>query len=149
MSEHEESLPVNHPLRPVYRVLAGLVGGYSLVFGIVGVAQTRGTALFAQSHLPMALGLRTNPAFAYLSILAGAVVIVAALIGRNLDYLVNLVGGLLYMVVGLLMLALLQTDANYLGFTMTTVIVSFILGTVVFAAGLYGRTGIEGAHRKA
>jgi Domain of unknown function (DUF4383) len=149
MSEHEEHLPVNHPLRPVYRVLAGLVGAYSLVFGIVGVAQTQGTAVFAQTDLPMALGLRTNPAFAYLSILAGAVLVVTTVIGRNLGYFVNIAGGLLYMVVGLLMLALLRTDANYLGFTMTTVIVSFILGTVVFAAGLYGRTGTEAAHRKA
>ena len=28
--------PVNHPLRPLYRTLAGLVGAYLLVFGIVG-----------------------------------------------------------------------------------------------------------------
>ena len=28
--------PVNHPARPLYRVLAGLVGVYILVFGVVG-----------------------------------------------------------------------------------------------------------------
>lgn len=149
MSEHEESLPVNHPLRPVYRVLAGLVGAYSLVFGIVGVTQTQGQSLFARTDLPTALGLHTNPAFAYLSIVAGAVLLVATFVGRNLDYLVNIVGGLLYMLVGLAMLALLRTDLDVLGFTMTTVIVSFVLGTVVFAAGLYGRTGVVAAHRQA
>jgi hypothetical protein len=148
MSEHEESLPVNHPLRPVYRVLAGFVGAFSLVFGIIGVARTQAQALFARDDLPTVLGLHTNPAFAYLSIVAGAVLLVATFVGRNLDYLVNIVGGLLYMFVGLLMLALLRTDLDVLGFTMTTVIVSFVLGTVVFAAGLYGRTAVAAAHRQ-
>ena len=44
------------------------------------------------------------------------------------------------MAVGMLMLGLLRTDANFLGFSMTNCIVSFVLGTIVFAAGLYGRT---------
>jgi hypothetical protein len=133
-------LPVNHPLRPLYRVLAALVGVYTLIFGIVGVAQTRGATLFAQTNLPLALGLRTNLAFALLSLVGGAAILVSAVIGRNLDALVNLVGGIVFMVVGMLMLGLLRTDANFLGFSMATCIVSFILGTVVFAAGLYGRS---------
>jgi hypothetical protein len=139
-------LPVNHPLRPVYRVLAGLVGVYTLVFGIAGFAQTRGSTLFAQHGLPYVLGLRTNLAFAMLSVVAGVVLLGAAVIGRNLDHLVNLFGGLAFMLVGTLALALLETDLNYLGFTVTTCIVSFVIGTVVFAAGLYGRTGPEHAH---
>jgi hypothetical protein len=144
-------LPVNHHLRPVYRAVAALVGGYLLVFGIIGFTRTRGTALFAQSHLPWVLGLRTNLAFALLSIVSGAVLVVCAVIGRNLDFLVNLLGGVLFMAVGVLMLGLLQTDANFLGFSMANCVVSFVLGTVVFAAGLYGRTGTadSGAHRRA
>jgi hypothetical protein len=142
-------LPVNHPLRPLYRVLAGLVGGYTLVFGFVGFAQTRGTALFAQHGLPYALGLRTNLAFAMLSVVAGVVLLGAALIGRNLDYLVNFFGGLVFMLVGMVALALLQTDLNYLGFTVSTCVVSFILGTVVFTAGLYGRSRVVSAPRSA
>src|SRR2546421_3495279 len=142
-------LPVNHPLRPLYRVLAGLVGGYILVFGAIGLTRTKGTAAFAQSHLPWVLGLRTNLAFAALSIASGAVLVLCAVIGRNLDHRVNLLGGLLFMVVGMLMLGLLRTDANFLGFSMVNVIVSFVFGTVVFAAGLSGRTGTEsGAHRR-
>jgi len=142
-------IPVNHPLRPLYRVLAALVGVYTLIFGIVGFTQTRGTALFAQDHLPWVLGLRTNLAFALLSIVSGAVLLVSAIIGRNIDYVINVIGGVVFMVVGMLMLGLLQTDANFLGFTVTNCIVSFILGTVVFTSGLYGRTGApgEGSHR--
>jgi len=144
-------LPVNHPLRPLYRTLAALVGGYSLVFGIIGFTQTRGTALFAQEHLPWVLGLRTNLAFALLSIASGAVLVVCAVIGRNLDFLVNVLGGLLFMAVGVLMLGLLRTDVNFLGFSMVNCVVSFVLGTLVFAAGLYGRSGTSnsGAHRRA
>jgi hypothetical protein len=134
-------LPVNHPLRPVYRVLAALVGAYSLVFGIVGFTKTQGTSLFAHTDLPWVLGLRTNLAFALLSIVSGAVLIVCAVIGGNLDFFVNLLGGLVFMVVGVLMLGLMQTDANFLGFSMTNCIVSLLLGTLVFTAGLYGRTG--------
>jgi hypothetical protein len=141
-------LPVNHPLRPLYRGLAALAGTYSLVFGIVGVTETRGSALFAQTNLPLALGLRTNLAFALLSIAGGAVILVSALIGRNLDALVNLVGGIVFMVVGMVMLGLLRTDANFLGFSMTTCIVSFVIGTVVFAAGLYGRSARPGQVRQ-
>ena len=142
-------LPVNHPLRPLYRALAGLVGVYSLVFGIAGFTRTRGTPLFAHTDLPWVLGLRTNLAFALLSIFSGAVLAVCAVIGRNLDFLVNTLGGLVFMAVGMLMLGLLQTDANFLGFSMTNCVVSLVLGTVVFTAGLYGRTGsaASGAHR--
>jgi len=142
-------LPVNHPLRPLYRILAALAGGYILLFGIVGSARTWGTAAFAQDHLPWVLGLRTNLAFAWLSIVSGAVLVVCAVVGRNFDHLVNLLGGLLFMAVGMLMLGLLRTDVNFLGFSMTNCIVSFVLGTIVFAAGLYGRTGTDsGAHRQ-
>ena len=143
-------LPVNHPLRPLYRVVAGLVGAYSLVFGIAAFSRTRGTPLFAHTNLPWVLGLRANLAFALLSIVSGAVLVVCAVIGRNLDFLVNTLGGLLFMVVGMLMLGLLQTDANFLGFSMTNCVVSLVLGTIVFTAGLYGRTGgpNSGAHRR-
>ncbi len=142
-------LPVNHPLRPLYRVLAAVAGAYTLVFGIVGFTQTRDTALFAQTNLPLALGLRTNLAFALLSIVGGAVILVSAVIGRNLDAFVNIVGGIVFMVVGMAMLGLLRTDVNFLGFSMSTCIVSFILGTVVFAAGLYGRSARPGSVKHA
>ena len=134
-------LPVNHPLRPLYRVVAGLVGAYSLVFGIAAFSRTRGTPLFAHTNLPWVLGLRANLAFALLSIVSGAVLVVCAVIGRNLDFLVNTLGGLLFMVVGMLMLGLLQTDLNILNYTVATCVVSFVIGLVLLTAGLYTRVG--------
>jgi hypothetical protein len=87
-------------------------------------------------------------AFALLSIVAGAGLLLSTVIGGNLDYLVNLVGGVAFMVVGMLMLSLLQTDANILGFTVTNCIVSFVLGSIVFTAGLYGRVAVPAENRK-
>jgi hypothetical protein len=141
-------LPVNHPLRPLYRALVGLVGVYMLLLGIVGFFETRGTPMFSETDLPWVLGVRTNLAFALLSLVAGAGLLFSTVIGRNLDYLVNIVGGLALMAVGMLMLSLLQTDANILGFTVTNCIVSFVLGCIVFTAGLYGRVSEPAGNRK-
>lgn len=134
-------MPINHPAQPVYRFLAGLCGVYVLVFGIVGVVRTGRLAVFAQHGLPGVLGLRANLAFGILSIVAGVVVVGGAVIGHNVDRWINLVGGLVFLVAGMAMMVLMQTTLNFLGFTMATCIVSFIIGMVLFTAGLYGRTG--------
>jgi hypothetical protein len=131
--------PVNHHLRPVYRALAVFAGLYVLVFGIVGVIQSRGLAAFAQHDLPWVLGLRTNPAFAILSVAAGAVILLGNFIGRNVEHFVNLTAGVVFLVAGFAMLLLLQTSANFLGFSMVNCVVSFILGLVVGMAGLYDK----------
>lgn len=136
-------IPVNHHLRPLYRTLALLAGLYVLVFGIVGVSRTGGLDFFAQDGLPTALGIRANTAFAVLSIAAGITIVACAIIGRNLDHWINLVGGIAFLAAGMAMMTLLQTNANILGFTLTTCIVSFVIGLVLFSAGLYGKSGSE------
>jgi Na+/melibiose symporter-like transporter len=137
-------IPVNHHLRPLYRTLAGLCGVYVLTFGIVAVVRTRSLPFLAQHGLPSSLGLRANQAFAILSIVVGAVLLVGALIGRNVDRWINLVGGVIFLVAGLAMMVLLQTERNYLGFTMATCIVSFVIGMFLLTAGLYGKVGSVG-----
>ncbi len=135
-------IPVNHHLRPLYRTAAALIGLYILVFGIVGVIQSAGTDLFERGDI-VALGLRTNMAFSILSIVSGVVVLAGLGLGRNLDQQINYYGGLLFLVVPTLMMALLRTDGNILNFSITTVIVSYIIGMLLFAAGLYGKIGTE------
>jgi len=39
------------------------------------------------------------------------------------------------------MLVLQRTSGNFLNFTVATCVVSFLIGMVLFAAGLYGKTG--------
>ncbi len=133
-------LPINHPLRGLYRFLGALAGLYVLLFGIVGIAQSNGTTLFSREHI-VALGLRTNLAFSILSVVAGVVMVAAALIGRNVSFYLFLFGGLVFLVAGFAMLVVLQTSLNILNFTVATCVVSFVIGLVLLTAGLYGRAG--------
>jgi Domain of unknown function (DUF4383) len=132
--------PVNHQFGRFFRTMAGLVGAYILLFGILGAAQTWGDDLFARDGT-WVLGLRTNLAFAILSVVAGAVIVLAALVGGNLPHVVNLYGGWVFLGAGMLMLLVLQTDANFLNFSVTTCVVSFLIGLALLTAGLYGKVG--------
>ncbi|MGN9911927.1 DUF4383 domain-containing protein [Phytohabitans sp. LJ34] len=133
-------IPVNHPMRPLYRTLSGLIGLYILVFGIIGLIQTAGDPLFDRGDV-WVLGLRTNLAFAILSVVYGAVLLAAAVIGGNVEHMVNLGAGLVFILVGLTMMTLMETDANILNFSMVNSIVSFIFGLLVLTAGLYDKVG--------
>lgn len=133
-------LPVNHPLRPLYRTLAGLVGLYVLLFGIVGIIESGEAGFFGRESI-WALGLRTNLAFAILSTVVGAIVVAGCVIGRNVDRFINMAGGVIFLASGLIMLGLLESDLNLLNFTVGTCVVSFIIGLVLGIAGLYGKVG--------
>lgn len=137
-------IPVNHHLRPLYRVLAALTGGFLLVFGAVGLARAGDSGWFAEGDWT-ALGLPTNRGFAVASLVAGAVVLVAALIGRNVDRTVNLVGGAGFLVAGTAWMPLSHTSMNFFNTSVGTTIVSYIIGMVLLAAGLYGKVSREGA----
>lgn len=133
-------LPINHRFRPHWRLLAGLCGAYLLAFGVLGVVDTAGLPLFDRGDTYV-LGLRTNPAFAWLSLIAGGVVLLAAFVGRDLGQWANLGAGGLFLLAGLGMLALLQTPQNLLNFAVSTCVVSLLIGTVLLTAGLYGKVG--------
>lgn len=131
-------IPVNHPLRPLYRVVAAITGGYVLAFGVLGFAATVGEPMFDRGEV-IVLGLRTNQAFSIASVIAGAVILLAAFVGRNVDTRVNLWAGPAFLVAGTAMLALLHTELNVLNASVATVVTSYLIGLVLLAAGLYGR----------
>jgi hypothetical protein len=133
-------IPVDHPLRGLYRTVATVTGLVLLVVGAIGLVKTAGHVDFFATHGERVLGLTMNPAFAVLNIAAGLVIFVAGLLGRNWDATVNLLGGILFLLAGGVMLCLLRTSLNFLAFSMTNVNVSFVIGTFLLAAGLYGRT---------
>jgi hypothetical protein len=133
--------PINHHLRPLYRLLSAVAGLYMLVFGVVGFAQTSGAPFFTRDEAEWVLGLRTNPAFALLSLLAGVVVLGANVIGRNLAHQINQLAAVILTVVGMASLALMQTEANVFAFSMVNVIVTFILAAIVGTTSLYDRVG--------
>ncbi|GAB3170155.1 uncharacterized protein DUF4383 [Micromonospora palomenae] len=134
--------PVNHPARPIYRAIGGLVGLYLVVFGVLGVIASAGNDLFAQDDTKV-LGQGTNLGFSLLSILLGIVVLAGTVIGRNLDVAINQFMAYGLMVLGLAELAFLQTDANIGNFSILTVIVVLTLSLVLLMAGMYGKVGTD------
>ena len=125
-------------MRPLYRVLAAVAGGYVLAFGVVGLLKAGGKSWFDRSKT-YALGLRTNLAFALASVVTGrsscSPSSSAAIWTTG-----NLLGGVGFMVIGTAMLALISTDLNVLNFSIETVMVSYLVGMLLFSAGLYGRS---------
>lgn len=134
--------PVNHPLRPTYRAIGGLTGLYLVVFGILGLIETSGEEFFAQNDAE-ALWQGTNLGHSVISVAVGLIILIGVGIGRNLDVAVHKLFGYGLVAVGLASLALMRTDANYLNFTMATVIVTMVLGLVLLVAAMYGKAGTE------
>ncbi|WP_329018929.1 DUF4383 domain-containing protein [Micromonospora rifamycinica] len=134
--------PVNHPARPVYRAIGGLIGLYLVVFGALGVIASAGNDLFAQDDTKV-LGQGTNLGFSLLSVLLGVVILVGTVIGRNLDVAINQWLSYTLMVISLAGLAFLQTDANVANFSILTVIVLMTLSLVLLMVGMYGKVGTD------
>ncbi|AGL21068.1 DUF4383 domain-containing protein [Actinoplanes sp. N902-109] len=137
--------PLNHHLRTPYRLLAGVAGLYLTLAGILGIAVSSGDDFFGRVAGDWALGLRFNPAGAWVTTLLGVAVLVAAARGGNAHHRANVILGWALIGVAMVMLAVIQTDANILDFSMVNVIVVTLIGLAVLTAGLYGKVGSEGA----
>ena len=134
--------PLNHPLRPVYRAISGIVGLYFIVFGVVGVIVTGGDGLFARDT-ERVLGQGANLFWSIVSIIIGLVVLATTVLGRNLDAAAGTYLGWALLVIGTFSMAVLRTDVNFLQFTISTVIVTYIAGLLLILAGLYTKVGPE------
>ncbi|MEU1685561.1 DUF4383 domain-containing protein [Micromonospora sp. NPDC005707] len=137
--------PVNHPARPVYRAIGGLVGLYFVVFGVLGIIASAGNDVLAQDDTKV-LGQGTNLGLSMLAILLGAAILVGTAIGRNLDVAINQWLAYVLMVLGLAELAFLHTDANVFNFSIMTVIVVLTLSLVLLMVGMYGKVGTDDEH---
>ena len=135
--------PLNHPLRPLYRFLAFLAAAYLTLFGAIGLGVTAGEPFFHRGS-DWVLGLRTNPATAWLSLILGVVLLAAVLLGRNLYPHVTVVLGWGLAGYAMIMMMVIQTDANVFNVSMINVIVLTVLGLIVLTAGLYGKIGARG-----
>ena len=105
--------PVNHPLRPLYRALSGVVGIYLIIFGIVGLIVTAGDGLFGRAGHRV-LGQGTNLFWSIVCLILGAIVLVTTLLGRNLMTETDRYVGWGMLVVGTYGLATARTNANVL-----------------------------------
>jgi hypothetical protein len=139
-------IPVNHHLRPLYRAIAALCGLFLVAVGVYGVIETSGLDLFAQEDLPEVLGMQVNPFSAGMLLVFGIAVLAVTALGRNIDHLGNFWLGQILVVIGVLALAFLRTDANVLGYNVTSVIVTMVVGLVVITASLYLKVGPDRPH---
>jgi hypothetical protein len=137
--------PVNHPLRPVYRSIAAVAAAATIVLGGVGFVATSSHDYFGPSSAT-ALGLGMNPGHGLLMAATGVLVLLALLVGRNVDQVLLLFLGAGLMAVGTFGLLVMRTDINFLNYRMPNVIVAYVIGTVLFAAGLYIKSGRAAAH---
>ncbi|MFG3196128.1 DUF4383 domain-containing protein [Streptomyces sp. NPDC048208] len=131
-------LPVDHRLNLVYRIGAGLIGLFLLVFGILGVVGHIGAFNVGSDTVA---GLNTNGALSVLSIIVGLVLLVGMVIGGNFASTLNMVFGVLFILSGFLNLGLLDTENNFLAFRIQNVFFTFIVGLLLMTFGMYGRVG--------
>jgi hypothetical protein len=130
--------PVNHPLRPIYRVLGFVVGAYLVVFGVVGLFQTGGDSFTGNTGVRV-LGQQSNLLWSIITLILGAIVLIATVIGRNADTETDKFLGWGLLVLGSYGLATSRTDANFFGFSIATVVVTFLVGLVLITTSLYSK----------
>jgi hypothetical protein len=138
--------PVNHPLRPVYRTVAALSAVVTVVVGVIGFAATSSHDYFGHGDGSV-LGLGMNPGHALLMAGTGIVVLLALLIGRNVDQVLLLLLGVGLLAVGTVGLVVMGTaDINVLNYRMPNVVLAYVVGTLLLTAGLYVKSGRAAAH---
>jgi hypothetical protein len=130
--------PVNHPLRPLYRSLGFLASAYLVVFGVVGLIRSSDLDFTGLSDTRI-FGQGSSTLWSILAIIIGGIAAIAFALGRNLDVAAGKFLGWATLVFGSYGLATSRTDANFLGFTIITVIITYIVGLVLITSSLYGK----------
>lgn len=123
-------------LDQVHRVGAAVLGAGLCLFGVLGFGNQVG---FLAIHGKQVLGLSSNGLLSTISVVVGAVLIVAALRGGRVSSTITAAVGLLFLLSGLVNLAVLDTELNLLAFRMSNVIFSFVAGMLLLFLGAYGR----------
>jgi hypothetical protein len=129
-------LPPNHPLSRVYRAGAALFGAGLAAFGALGFADR---LAFFSTHGAVIIGLSSNGLLSAVSVLVGAALVVASVLGGAISSTTNAVAGALFLVSGLANLAVLDTPLNVFAFRMPNVVFSLVAGMLLLFVGLYGR----------
>ena len=130
------STPPGRRLDLVHRIGSAVFGAGLCVFGALGVAN-RLEFLAVQGKV--VLGLASNGLLATISLIVGGVLVGAAWRGGRIASTITVVVGVLFLLSGLLNLAVLDTQLNLLGFRLSNVIFSLIAGMLLLFLGAYGR----------
>jgi hypothetical protein len=139
-------LPLNHPLRGFYRTVIAIGGVLLALFGILWIV-ANGTPIGGDGE--SVLGLHGNGTFGSLTLLMGVALVVATVIGHNVDHWVGFLLAALCMVIAVLDLALIRTTPEPFALSAGTCIALLVFGAVIIGASSYVGTGTaaEAGHR--
>ncbi|MBO1330386.1 DUF4383 domain-containing protein [Streptomyces sp. VRA16 Mangrove soil] len=138
-----DELPVDHRLAQVYRYGAGLCGVILLVFGCLGFADQLSPFNTDGSRIA---GMSTNGVLSLISVVVALILIGGAVVGGNVASTVNMTVGILFVLSGFFHLFVLDRPANVLGFGMSNVMFSFVMGLLIACFGMYGRVSSKLPH---
>jgi hypothetical protein len=124
------------PLDNVHRVGAIVFALGLWVFGFLGLANR--LEPFSTVGVSI-LGLSSNGLLSVISLVVGAILIVAAARGGRTASTVTVVVGAAFLLSGLLNVLVLETPLNLLAFRMSNVIFSLVSGGLLMFLGSYGR----------
>lgn len=138
MADHSDHMSQTEAgrLDLVHRLGAAVVALVIIAFGVLGLVG--GLGFFETEGEPVA-GLSSNGLLSVISLVTGAVLIGSAVRGGRTASTVTATIGGLFILSGLVNLALLQTSFNVLAFQIPNVFFSLIVGVVLLGVGLYGR----------
>ncbi|MGW1538307.1 DUF4383 domain-containing protein [Streptomyces aureus] len=139
----QDELPLDHHLAAVYRWGSAFCGVVLLVFGALGFADE--LSPFDTDGDSIA-GMSTNGALSLISVVVGLVLIAGAVVGGNVASTLNMAVGTLFLLSGFVHIFILDRPANVLGFGMTNVVFSFVMGLVILTFGMYGRVSSKLSH---
>lgn len=128
--------PGGHWVERVHRVGSAVLGLGLCIFGILGFVDR---LQFFSTQGQQVLGLSSTGALSAISLVVGAVLIAAAVRGGRAASTTTAVIGGLFLLSGLVHLAILETPVNLLAFRMRNVIFSLIAGMALLFLGTYGR----------
>lgn len=134
--ESSHGAPGGHWIERVHRIGSVVLGLGLWVFGILGLVDQ---LTFFSTQGQQVLGLSSNGALSTISLVVGAVLIAAAVLGGRTASTTTAVIGGLFLLSGLVHLAILNTPVNLLAFRMPNVVFSLIAGMLLLFLGAYGR----------
>lgn len=119
----------------VHRGGAAALGCFLWVFAILGFVRQ----LPFLSTSGRIFGLSTNGALSIISLVVGAVLLGSAVRGGRTASTATASIGVLFLLSGLVHLAIIHTPANVLSFGLPNVFFSLVVGVVLLGIGAYGR----------
>jgi Domain of unknown function (DUF4383) len=131
---HPDQTP--NRIHTVHRVSAAALGCFLLLFGVLSFAAPVG---FLATSGAVVFGLSTNGLLATVSVIVGAVLVVAATRSGPTASSTLVTIGALFVISGVANAVVLDTALNLFAFRVSNVVFSLVVGTVLLTLGAYGR----------